>query len=310
MRIAVMDLGTNTFHLLIVEQGEAGFQTLFKAKTSVKLGENGIASGIIASKPFQRGIRTLKRFKKTIDRFQPGKIIATGTAAIREASNKKAFLDAIFKETGIRVQVIPGNKEALLIYEGVKCAIDLGKEKALIMDIGGGSVEFIIADQRKLYWKGSFKLGAALLLDRFKPYDPITADQLKRIRTHIQKELAPLLLACKTYLPISLIGSSGSFDTFAEIIAWRFYKPGVLKGKSTYRFHIPDYQIIHQDLIYSTADERRTMKGLVAMRIDMIVIASILLTFVLEKTKIKQMELSTYALKEGVCERILNHKAI
>ncbi len=305
MRIAVMDLGTNTFHLDIVERINGKVKTLYAVTAPVKLGEGGIASGTISKKPFQRGLRTMKQFKKKLDQYKPGKIIATGTAAIRNASNKKAFLEAIREKTGITVTLIHGLKEASLIYDGVKQAVRLGEDKTLIMDIGGGSLEFIIANGKKISWKHSFPLGAALLLDRFKPFDPISSQQIGDIRKFLARELRLLPLALKEYGPVSLTGSSGSFDTFAEMIGWRNNTPSILKNKTSYIFRLEDYKKLHLDLVYSTAEERGRMKGLPAMRADMIVMASLLLTYVLEKFKPSQFQLSTYALKEGIMWRIL-----
>lgn len=310
MTVAIMDLGTNTFHLLIVRQHKKQLTILYKTKTPVKLGENGITSGYISEKSFKRGVSVMKNFGRKIKQYNPSKIIATGTAAIRNAKNKKQFLDAIYKESGIKVKVISGIKEAKLIYEGVKHAIKPIIQRSIIMDIGGGSVEFIIADNKKIFWKYSFKLGGALLLEKFKPSDPITKTELNELTGYLQKALVPLFNAAKLHQPHALIGSSGSFDTFAEMIAWKFYSPSMLKNKTTMLFNLHEYAAIHNQLLYSSTSERKNMKGLLPMRIDMIVIASILLTFVLEKLSIKEMHLSTFALKEGVMFRALQNKNI
>jgi len=310
MTVAIMDLGTNTFHLLIAKVEKHDLQILYKSKIAVKLGENGISAHRISAKPFKRGVSAMKRFGKIAAFYQPEKIIAVGTAAIRNALNKKEFLNAIEKESGIRVKVISGIREAQLIYEGARQAIRIGSGKTLIMDIGGGSVEFIIADGKKIFCKHSFELGAALLLEQFKPDDPLKPAQLKKIRKYLGETLQPLFDACEKYQPDSLTGSSGSFDTFAEMISYRFYKPGILRNATTYEFKMEDYYAIYNLLLFSTTAERTKMKGLIAMRIDMIVIAAIILTFVLEKLNIKKMKLSTYALKEGVLYKLINNKPI
>jgi len=310
MTVAVLDLGTNTFHLLIVKHDADGTRILHKSKAAVKLGEGGITSGAIAEIPFRRGLSAIKRFHEIIIRHSPEKIVALGTAAIRNASNSDAFLKSIEAASGIQVQIIDGMKEASLIYLGVKQAIAMGAGKSLIMDIGGGSVEFIIADADQVYWKHSFELGAALLLEQFSLSDPLAREELDAIQQHLENKLQPLLEAAAIFKPATLIGSSGSFDTFAEMIAYRFYKPGILKNKTSYDFKMEDYRAIHDQLIFSTTEERKKMKGLIAMRVDMIVIAAIILTFVLDKLKIKDMRLSTYALKEGALWKILNNQPI
>lgn len=310
MTIAVMDLGTNTFQLLIAERSDNKLRIIYQAKVGVKLSQDGITSGFISELPFKRGIRAMKKFKKKITEFNVDAIYATGTAAIRSAKNNRHFLNEIKKETGIGVHCINGLKEAELIYEGVRQAVPLGLKRWLIMDIGGGSVEFIIAGGKKIYWKHSFNIGGALLLEKFKPSDPISIVQLKKINSFLNRELKPLFDASSKFKPEGLIGSEGPFDSFAQMIACEFYTPGILKNKTSWEFKMSDYRFIHNKLLYSSSAERKKMKGLIAIRIDMIVIASILLTFVLNKLKLSKMNLSAFALKEGVMFRLLNNEPV
>ena len=309
MRIAIIDCGTNTFHLLIVEKSTGSiFKELFKTKSNVKLGENGITSGYISKEPFHRGIEALKSFKRIIDNFQVIEVIAFATAAIRNAGNAKDFIYAANEEAGISIEVISGDKEAELIYRGVRKAVDLGDNKSLIMDIGGGSSEFIIANSSSIFWKKSFKLGASLLLEKFRPSDPIQEQEIKSMYDYFVDYLSPLMQACQEFQPKTLIGSSGSFETFSEMIWKKSSSVNYPEDQTSYLFKFSDYINLHQELVRSTLAERRAMKGLVHMRIEMIVIASLLLTFVLEKTGIMEMKLSTYALKEGILEEWLENQ--
>ena len=188
MNIAVIDCGTNTFHLLIVEtKADGKFKILFKESVPVKLGEGGITSKIISEMPFHRGILALKYFKNIIRKHDPYKIVAYATAAIRNAANGNDFLQEAMNETQIEIQQIDGSKEAELIYYGVRQAVKLTEEKVLIIDIGGGSVEFIIVDKNEIFWKQSFEIGAALLLEKFKPTDPITPSEINEIKMHLEK---------------------------------------------------------------------------------------------------------------------------
>src|SRR4051812_26505417 len=179
MKIAIIDLGTNTFNLLVVEVSERGFKEIYGTKLSVKLGEGGINKNYITAKAFERGIDALKKYKKTIRRYKAERVVALATSAIREASNGDKFINRVKVETGISIKKISGNEEAGLIYLGVRKAVKMSDKKSLIMDIGGGSTEFIIADERKIYWKKSFLLGAARLLEKFNPSDPITNLQVE-----------------------------------------------------------------------------------------------------------------------------------
>jgi len=307
MRIAVIDLGTNTFNILIVEvASDKSYSTIFQAKLPVKLGEGGINENMIQPVPFQRGIDALKQHQKTIEQYDVQQVYAFATSAVREAVNGQEFVEKLKMETGFEVQVIDGDREAEFIYYGVREAAELSDENSLIIDIGGGSTEFIIANKNKIFWKQSFLLGAARLLERFNPSDPITDKQIAEINTYLKEQLQPLFEAVQKYPVTELIGSSGSFDSLAEMIAHRFYTPEILDGKTEYTFNLDDCAAVYDIILKSTREERLKMKGLVEMRVDMIVISSIIVYFVLTSFEIKNMRLSTYALKEGVIHQLLD----
>jgi exopolyphosphatase/guanosine-5'-triphosphate,3'-diphosphate pyrophosphatase len=309
MKIAVIDLGTNTFNLLIVDvNSDKTYSTVFQTKISVKLAEGGINKGFIAEVPFQRGIDALKSHYNTTQKYQADKIYAFATSAIRGASNGFEFVEKAKSETGIQIQVISGDREAELICYGVRSAVEMSDETSLIIDIGGGSTEFIIANKNEIFWKQSFLLGAARLLELFPPSDPITDPEIEVFKDHLNKELQPLFDAVKKFQITELLGSSGSFDSLAEMIAHRFYSPSVLEGKTEYTFKLDDCETIYNDILKSTNAERLQIKGLVAMRVDMIVVSSIIVHFVISSLEIQKMRLSTYSLKEGVICEVLNGK--
>jgi exopolyphosphatase/guanosine-5'-triphosphate,3'-diphosphate pyrophosphatase len=300
-RIAIIDLGTNTFNLLIIDVGtDLHFTTVFQTKISVKLGEGGINKGFIAPAPFNRGIEALKTYKTIIDEHHVNEIHAIATSAIRGASNKVEFLAKAKEATCIDIRVISGEKEAEIIYYGVRKAVKLSNENSLIIDIGGGSTEFIIGNSERIVWKQSFLLGVARLLEIFNPSDPITDDEIKECTDYLRKALDPLFEAIKKYPVTELVGSSGSFDSLAEMMAYKYYSPYILKDKTEFTFDLEHYKELHQTILKSTIAERTEMKGLVAMRVDMIVISSILVKFIVDSFNISQMRLSTYSLKEGV----------
>lgn len=306
-KIAIIDLGTNTFNLLIADVSKKiGYKTTFQTKLAVKLGEGGIDKGFITPAAFQRGIDAIKHYKEMIDKFEAEKTIAIATSAIRGASNGEDFIASVKKECDIDIQPISGDKEAEYIYWGVREAVKMNDETSLIIDIGGGSTEFIIASKQEVLWKQSFKLGAARLLEIIKPSNPITDDELATLKTYLRDTLQPLFEAVEKYPITELIGSSGSFDSLAEMIALRFYTLDVLKDKTEYSFNINDIEAIHTSILKSTTEERLKMEGLVEMRVDMIVISSVIVDFIMHSFSIQKMKRSTYSLKEGVIYEYLN----
>lgn len=300
MTVSVIDCGTNTFHLLIATD-ETPINVLSKKNIAVKLGQGGIAGHIITEEAFARGIDALKDFSNIIRHHKVDKVIAYGTAALRKASNGRDFVSAAKKETGIEIQLIDGLHEAELIYYGVRQAVPLSEKKVLIMDIGGGSVEFIIADNSTMFWRYSFELGAALLLEKFKPSDPIALHEYKSLCQYILSETKLLFDELKKYPDITtLIGSAGSFETLAEIISEKFYHQPFDYTQKQIELNTGYYEQVNELLLHSTTQQRKQMKSIIDMRVDMIVIASILLHCVIHKAGIQNIKLSTYALKEGM----------
>jgi exopolyphosphatase/guanosine-5'-triphosphate,3'-diphosphate pyrophosphatase len=200
MRFAIIDLGTNTFNLLIAESdANKSFTKLFNTKVAVKLGEGGINEGYIADVPFQRGINALKQYQQYILDYDVEQTFAFATSAIRSASNGTEFVAQAKKVAGITITVIDGHEEAELIYHGNKMAVNMAEHTSLIMDIGGGSNEFILANHETIFWKNSYLLGAARLLDKFKPSDPITEKEIDDFNNYLREQLASLFEATKDF---------------------------------------------------------------------------------------------------------------
>ncbi|GAB4135883.1 MAG: hypothetical protein Fur0041_10240 [Bacteroidia bacterium] len=307
MRIAVVDLGTNTFNLLIAEiPSGARFQTFYSEKLPVRLGEGGINKGYIAEAAYLRGLEAMDNYASTCRQFNADKILAFATSAVRNASNGKQFAEDVLQRTGISIQIIDGAKEAEYIYKGVAAALQFNETHSLIIDIGGGSTEFIIASKDGLKWKQSFEIGASRLLQKFTPSDPISAEEVQRIEEYLTVTLQPMFEAARAHEVNELIGASGSFESLADMVVARFHPEQKIDHATEYPFNLEECEILHNELLRSTREERLHMKGLVAMRVDMIVISAILVEFIIRQLGIPSMRMSAYALKEGVLSDFLN----
>jgi len=297
--LAAIDLGTNTFNLLIAESslGQIG-KILFVEEFPVKLGEGGINQGYLAPEAFKRGLEIMNRISSIIHLHTPDRVVAMATAAIRGARNGAEFISRVQENTGISIKTIDGNREAELIYQGVCAALPI-EVPSLIMDIGGGSVELILCDQSGIYWKKSYPLGAARLREKFHQVDPMEARALQELYNYLSENLEDFFEQCALFGPVQLIGSAGAFETFDEII--RAAKPtGENQKKPAIQFNTDQLVGTLEMLIRSGRIERENLPGLVAFRVDMIVVASALTAFVLRKTGIRNIYLSTYSLKEGM----------
>ncbi|RYF90802.1 MAG: exopolyphosphatase, partial [Chitinophagaceae bacterium] len=158
MRYAAIDIGTNTFHLIIADGTTDGFTVIHKENLPVKLGEGSINQGFINDAAMARAMAAFSHFREQLDKFKVKNVRAVATSAVRSAINGQDFVEAVKDATGIDIEVIDGDEEAELIYEGVKLSGAI-TGKSLIMDIGGGSTEFILCDEENLIWKKSYNIG-------------------------------------------------------------------------------------------------------------------------------------------------------
>jgi exopolyphosphatase / guanosine-5'-triphosphate,3'-diphosphate pyrophosphatase len=301
MRIAVLDLGTNTFNLLIARIGNDHFEPIHMERVPVKLGSGGIQQGVIARDAIERALKAMLYYREVIDSYHPDEIMAYGTSALRSTRNGRDVAALIKEKTGIGVNIISGEEEASLIFAGISVE-GVPDTPYLVMDIGGGSVEFILASGQKIIWEHSFPLGIARLLEKFHPSDPISTGDRTKIEAYLDGMLSPLWEQTKEIPPTWLLGSSGTFDTLFSIAVAN----GIMEeesGKHTHVIPTHIFNTIFQKLIQSTYNERLTTPGLVSYRADMIVVASIFVNFVLSRLDINNILQTSYALKEGVVAR-------
>lgn len=297
MITGIIDIGTNTFNLLI--EDESG-RVFYNDKIPVKLGKGGIHKNTIAADAFARGIDALARFKAICREKKADQIFAFATAAVRGANNGQEFVRHAESETGVKINVIDGDREALFIYEGVKRAINLGSEAVMIVDIGGGSTEIVIANQHEVLWEKSYPLGVSRLLETFAPSDPLTAEDIATLQKHFDNTLYELYAQIRKYKPVQMIGSSGSFETLHDICALRFGHEPIQPEQTNARIYLHELDVCSKHLFQSNTTERLVVPGMISMRADTIHLAALEIEFLLQKSGIKTLLLSMYALKEGV----------
>lgn len=306
MRIAVIDMGTNTFHLLIAEVNGTSYSVLHKERAVVRIGHQGIQDGWIALDAQTRALNTLVEFKKRTKEFNVARIFATATSAIRSAANGLDLVRMIKETTDIDVKIISGQEEATHIYHGARRAVDISSGSYLIMDIGGGSIEFIIAKDGEAMWMESFEIGGQRLIDEFHKNDPITFGEIENLENYFEKTLARLHEACITFQPTTLLGCSGTFDTLSSIYCKETGKPED-QDATDLPISMDHYHELHSRLITYNRGERLAIAGMIEMRVDMIVVASVLISYLLRRYDLSEMRASAYALKEGVLYDILDH---
>lgn len=296
-------MGTNTFHLVIVDIDNDKFNFLIREKRAVRLGKGGINNGFITEEAMERALKTLDEFHAILLKNQVSHVHATATSAVRNAKNGKDLADQIFARTGIKVEIISGLAEAEFIYYGVSQALEIGKEPALIMDIGGGSIEFIIGNSESILWKQSFEIGGQRMMELFHENDPITSAEIKNIHDYLADQLDELFIHLNQHAPKTLIGSSGTFDTLSDIYC-ELGNVERTSGITEYPLEMKGYHELAALLLKKTRNERMQLPGMIELRVDMIVVAVVLISYVIKKASIEHLRVSAYALKEGV---LLSH---
>jgi exopolyphosphatase/guanosine-5'-triphosphate,3'-diphosphate pyrophosphatase len=303
LKVAVLDLGTNTFNLLLAKMTRDAYFLYHNEKIPVKIGQGGINKRIITGDAQERALKALLHYKDIIQKEGITKIYGYATSAFRNARNGADFRDFLERKTALPINIISGETEAKYIYYGVCNALNLGEEKSLIMDIGGGSVEFIIADNKKIHWLQSIEIGAQRLLDKFHTTDPIPKKEIENLNSYLDNKLEDVLNAVEKHQPKTLVGSSGTFDTLSEIYCHR-NKSALQLDDTEYPLDKDAYLSIHNELIDKDKEARLKIPGMIVMRVDMIVVASSLIKYLLDNYSFESIRVSAHSLKEGMLHYI------
>lgn len=299
--IAAIDVGTNSFHLIVcdVNSTTGRFRILDREKENVRLGTGSKDMKHLSAGAMKRGVAALKRFKRIADSFRAS-IRAIATSAVREALNKEEFISLVKKETGISVEIASGFEEARLIHLGILQALPVFHKKILLVDIGGGSTEFLVGQKRTIRYGNSLKLGAVRLTQRFFPSAKTSPRDVKECRKYIKGMLAPVLREVEKLEYDIAVGSSGTITTIARIIraARGFDSESSVNGFSFKKKELD--RAIDDILQRKNASERAEIAGIDPARADIILAGTLILEQITEAFGIKEMKVSEFALREGI----------
>jgi exopolyphosphatase/guanosine-5'-triphosphate,3'-diphosphate pyrophosphatase len=293
IKTAIIDLGTNTFHLLIIGISQNNFTEIYRERIQVYLAEDGISK--FGEKAFQRALDALDHFKSKVQEYKIDRVKAIATAGFRKAENSQDLQKQIFNRTGFNIEVITGDREAELIFKGVKMAVPLNSQlNYLIMDIGGGSVEFIIVHNGQPVWARSFEIGVAILFHSFNQVDPIPEASIKEMELFLEEKLAALMNELKKYSFEGLLGASGSFEVIEGMIIDK-------EMHDTYSIlKVSDFRSLFEIMIKLDYKQRLGLDNLPANRANLIVSGLLLMRFIINKANISNIYVSQYAIKEGI----------
>ena len=300
MKLAAIDIGTNSIHLVIAQvTPRQNIQVLIDEKEMVKLGVGVFATNQLSQDAFERGIDVIKRYVQLADQYGVDEIITAATSATREAKNGGDFLDRITVETGLTPRVISGKEEARLIFLAVRRSIAFGEEKALVLDIGGGSTEATVGDQVEIFFKKSIKLGVLRLLDMAGGKTTMTEKDVKELDTHIQLAAEEIMGQAVAHGFSKVIGTSGTIRTLGEAAHL------ASKGKSIATVNaevvsLKELEKLSKQLLTMPPEKREKVPGISANRVDAIHLGSLLLVRLLQMAKAEEIVLCDASLREGL----------
>jgi exopolyphosphatase/guanosine-5'-triphosphate,3'-diphosphate pyrophosphatase len=298
--LAAIDIGTNSFHLVVAQPTvDHRFEIIDREKEMVRLGSGSGDMKRLEPEAIDRGVHTLTRFRQ-IAESAGAWVTAVATSAVREAENRDEFLERAARDAGVHVEVISGAEEARLIYLGVLQAVPVNGRRLLLVDIGGGSTEFVLGEGTQILEAQSLKLGAIRLTERFLRREPLRKRDVADCRNYVRAYLTHPVRQIRDLGFDVTVGSSGTIINLAEMVhALRSSEP--LRTVSNYTFNAEDLQSVVSSLVSArTVEDRSAVPGLDPKRADIILGGAIVLAETFEEFGIEEMTVSDYALREGV----------
>ena len=299
MRLAAIDIGTNSIHMVIADvAGDGGITVIDRTKEMVRLGRGVFVTGRIARDAMDLGVRTLRTFARLARGRRVQRIRAVATSAVREAQNGPTFVERARREAGIQVKVISGREEARLIYRAAAHSLGLGGDPYLLLDVGGGSVELVLVKDGRPVWLESLPLGVARLAEQFLPTDPPSPKQRKQLVAHIEEELDRPLREARRAGATRAVGTSGTVHALVAMAhAARGEDPGRLHGVSV---ATPELSQLRRAVVGRDAAERLALPGADPKRVDLLPASAILVETCLRRGRIRELTACTWALREGI----------
>lgn len=299
-KIAAIDVGTNSFHLIITSMDHRGMLKVHhKEKEMVRLGSSGKDMKYIQADAIDRGVAALKKFAD-IAKSEKAEIYAIATSAVREAANKEEFLERAKKESGVEIQAVSGAEEGRLIYLGVTKALPVENQRTLVIDIGGGSTETVIGNKGEVKFVHSEKIGAIRLTRKFFPDGVSTPDRVEKCREFINGAWGPVFKRLIETGFETTVGSSGTITNIVAmaITARNDILPEDMNGSTVERKEI--LRIIEKIVSKETPEERKEIPSLDPRRADIIVAGALILERAVKNLNIQHLVVSSYALREGI----------
>jgi len=299
--LAAIDVGTNSIHLIVADVNlrNGQFKILDREKEVVRLGAGSTDMKYLSESAMERGVHTLRRYKMIADSHDAA-VRAVATSAVREALNQDEFIRRVKTLTGVKLEIASGFEEARLIHLGVLQALPIYNKQHLLVDIGGGSTEFLVGRQRRILYNNSLKLGAVRLTQRFFPDQKYSRKVVKECREFVRGMLSPIKRSVKHEHYEVAAGTSGTILTVANIIRLRRDEDEE-NSLNNFTFSRDDLlDTVDRIIDAESPQDRIDIDGIDPARADIIVAGAIILGEIFTELGIRFMMVSEYALREGI----------
>ena len=297
MRIAAIDIGTNSLHMIVCRvRPDLSFEVVDREKDMVRLGTGGLDGRPLAEPSMSAAIQTLSKFTRIAASHGVDEVIAAATSAVREAGNGPDFVAAVRRAVGLRVQVISGTEEARLIHMAAAYSTHIGKRAAIVVDIGGGSTEITVGTADRMRSGRSFKLGVIRLTERFVTTDPISGRDRRRLVRYVRSQLGPHLAQLSRRRIERVIGTSGTILSLGALAADK--RPS--DDLRNLRVSRKALSRMTRQLTSLPLDERLHLSNMDPRRADLAPAGALLLDAILEGLSAEEITLSDFALREGL----------
>jgi exopolyphosphatase/guanosine-5'-triphosphate,3'-diphosphate pyrophosphatase len=307
MRIGALDLGSNSFHLLVADVHPDGtFESITREKDMLGLGSEVAREGRITETTARRVVESARHLKQLADASGATEVIAKATSALRSAENGSEVVDQIEEATGINVEVISGQEEARLIFAAIRASVVIDPSPALCIDLGGGSVELMVGDANRLLWVTSLNLGVGRLTERFVHSDPPSKSERHALEAYLRETLEPVAKEVARHSPRMTVGSSGTLSDLAAMTA-AFHSGEEPRSRNQLTVTRAEFMPVHERIVRSKLSDRRRMPGLEEKRAELIVAGSTFLAVAMDVFDFDQITISEWALREGIILDAVGH---
>src|SRR5579864_2175968 len=309
MRIAAIDIGTNSIHMIVVQiRPDFSFGVIDREKEMIRLGAGGLDGRALTPEAMHAALQVLSKFRRLAESHRVDEVIAVATSAVREAENGGEFLQEIQRQTGIRPRVISGTEEARLIHSAAVYGVGAPRDVAVVVDIGGGSVEATRGSGPAIELGQSFKLGVIRLTERFVRSDPLEQRDERKLVRHIQSEIGKYLDRIARAGFDRLIGTSGTILSLGAVAVAPEHRGASLPLRNR-RISAKQVRRLRKELVGMRLEKRLRVAGLEPRRADLAVAGAILLDEIMRRLGADELTLCDLSLREGlVLDYIARHR--